>query len=289
MALPVPGQINANTKGEQQHQQDEMFAAVQKNIADMISLYNDESSRNQSTNALILGEVGSGKSTLATSGRYPCLYDSFDPGGLKTKVIKERIKAGQVIPNTRFELEDIRKPTVYRLWEAEMKKRHKIKLFDHIGTYVLDLTKWGEAVASVVKQSLNQLETGVCNFTTWERLGTLITAEMQMLMALPCDVIVCSHIMYETDDVSHRTAAHPCIQSAAKTKIPIVFDEVWKMEVKGTTTATSYKVLTHNNGYFNCSTNLDLDIYEEPDLKAMLKKAGMPYEDLPLFNLPLTS
>jgi len=67
--------------------------------------------------------------------------------------------------------------------------------------------------------------------------------------------------------------------------IPTLFDEVYVMDPKKTSDGVKYRVLTQNTGTYTARSRLAkgglLSMYEEPDIKGILRKAGMDVSDKP--------
>jgi hypothetical protein len=68
--------------------------------------------------------------------------------------------------------------------------------------------------------------------------------------------------------------------------IPIEFDEIWVTHTKSRSTGVEYQIITKHTGPYLASSRIGkggvFDTYEVPDIKALLKKAGLPVNDKPL-------
>ena len=108
-----------------------------------------EDPRQSSFSALVLATFGSGKSYILRTARKPVHIDSFDPGG--TKCLKKWIKSGEIIADTRWEVDDPLNPYCYKEWLKEFEYRLENGYFDHFGTYALDSsTTWSQAIMNWV-------------------------------------------------------------------------------------------------------------------------------------------
>ena len=67
--------------------------------------------------------------------------------------------------------------------------------------------------------------------------------------------------------------------------IPLLFDELYTLRTKAIGNDVKYELLTKSTGLYLARSRMaadgKLDAVEEPDIKAMLKKAGRPAIDLP--------
>jgi hypothetical protein len=97
---------------------------------------------------------------------------------------------------------------------------------------------------------------------------------------------VTAHLDYDKDDNTGRILASMMIGGQSKVKLPMLFDEIYVTEAVETAKGVDYRILTKNNGKYQCRTRIGGDkftTYETPDIKHLLGKAGLPSDDLPLF------
>ncbi len=254
---------------------------VKKTLDEMRALYH-ESDREGTFNALIIGNPGTGKTSLLTTCRMPVVIHSFDPGGTKLKVLKPLIDSGQVIPDTRFEVEDRPLPTAYKLWEKTFYAMRKSGIFAHIGTYCLDsCTSWAEAMMhQILKEhkGIPLTPRTLPKIEDWQVQKNTMRDEIMSMCALPCDFILMSHIDYDKDEGTGKILAAPMVTGNFKTKMPLLFDERYYMSVTG----GKFQLQVHPSGLFDASTRMcgeDADTKMAPDIKALLKLAGKPCED----------
>jgi hypothetical protein len=248
--------------------------------------YNSSSHKN-SFNAIVYGYMGTGKTTLLGTARKPVLIHSFDPGG--EKVLVDQIKKGEVMVNNSFQREDSKKPTAYRSWEKEFDKlRHMEGFFESIGTYALDsVTTWSEALMNAILKA-NGRAGGIPQMQDYlVQINTLRDA-IKLITSIPCDVILTGHVDSEKDEVTGRVTTGVMITGKLKEKLPLLMDEVYMTMSKESSKGVEYSVLTRNTGLYKARTRLGrnniFDTYEEPNIKALLKKAGVDNSDKPLLT-----
>lgn len=260
-----------------------MNDAAQQRLEELVRKYQAVT---PTVNIVVYGDIGTGKTTLCTTAPAPILIHSFDPGGTKV-VPPEMIKEGRVIPDTRFEDEDPAHPKAFRLWEQVFEQLRKDKAFDAIGTYVIDsATTWAEAAMNEILRQKGRAG-GVPQLQDYQIQMNTIRDYMRIMTALPCHTILTGHIDATQDEVTGRVLTGLLITGKLKTRIPLLFDEMWVTVSKETSKGTEYSVLTRNNGFYKARTRIGsgkFDLYEKPDIKYLLKKAGLPADDKPLLS-----
>jgi hypothetical protein len=110
--------------------------------------------------------------------------------------------------------------------------------------------------------------------------------ELAAMFNLPCDLILICHPDSEKDEVTGKMFIMPLITGKAKIRIPLLFDEMYYAKAEATKDGVTYSLLTRLTNQFQASSRLSrkglLDMYEKPDIKGILKKAGFPTDDLPM-------
>lgn len=256
---------------------------IKTEIENLRKMYSEDEKQN-SFNALILGESGSGKTYLLRTCRKPIHIDSFDPGG--TKGLKDMILKGDVIADTRYEDESAKNPKAFDLWQKEMVRREKMNYFSQIGTYCLDSsTKWADAIMNWIMKKA-QL-TG--EPPRWAH--DYVPQKVQMnnwlgeLLKLPCDFILTGHLEAYRDEVNGSVSYRYMTTGKNVTTIPLLFDEVYITVPKETSKGVDYRLLTQSTGTYVARSRLSkgglLEKYEPCDIKNILKKAKMNCEDKP--------
>lgn len=242
---------------------------------------------------LVIGEKGSGKTSLALTCPGPVLVHSFDPGG--TEVLSEAIDAGDVLVDTRFEKEDVNNPTAYMMWEKEFNQLGKEGFFNQIGTYVLDSTSTlCDAVIGQIMKKEQRLPAGMgaktgegqgMRIQDWGTLQRQFTNLSRSLGNLPCHTLILGHVGREQDGVSGKFINTLQLPGKSSDQFPVNLHEFYVLTAVASRTngATERKLLTQYDGAYRATTRMGrkekLDKYEEPDIRAILKKCGYPYED----------
>lgn len=236
------------------------------------------------------GNKGSGKTTLVRTGRRPIFIDSFDPGG--TLSIKEDIDAGYAVADVRWETDDPKAPAAFVEWERVFQERRRAKFFDQFGTYSLDsFTMFSQvAMNQVLKKAgraggIPQTGKGADNDYVVQML--FVENALAQILSLPCDVILTCHPDIEKDEETGRILnVGPLITGKAKQRIPLAFSEMYYLKADPTKDGIIYSMLTRLTNVYKASTRLGrngrFDMYEKPDIKLLLKKAGLPCEDKPI-------
>ena len=259
---------------------------VQKSVKELQSLYNEDP-RQESFNALILGEHGSGKTYLLRTCRLPIHIDSFDPGG--TKSIQDMIKSGKAVADVRYEAEDPETPSAFRDWKEIMKKRIKSGYFNYFGTYVLDSsTTWSDAIMNNILKLANLAGKPPRWAHDYVPQKVEIRNWVGKMLALPCDFIMTGHLEGKKDEVSGGMSYRFMTTGKGVVTLPLLFDELYVMDPKETSAGVEYRILTKSTGRHIARSRLAkgglLEKYEEPNIKKILKKAGLSTNDKPLIS-----
>jgi len=245
----------------------------------------DNDPRSETFNAIVYGGLGTGKTSLLRTARKPVLVHSFDPGG--TKVLRDEIKAGTVLVDTRFENENPRQPTAFKLWDDEFHRLKTGKFFDSLGTFAIDsVTTWAQCAMNAILKKAGRAG-GTPQQNDWLPQMTMLENAMRDFVSLPCDCVLIGHDDVVKDEASGKLFATLMITGKLSRRIPLLFDEIYCALTKETSKGIEYQLLTRASGMYQARSRLgkggELDTYEKPDIKAILKKVGHSAEDKELF------
>lgn len=258
-------------------------------IAKIREYYNSDP-RQQRFSALITGETGSGKSYLFRTCRKPVFIDSFDPGG--SKCLRDEIKTGNVIVDTRWENEDPYAPTAYEEWVKETDHRLRTGFFDLIGTYGIDsMSSFADAVMNFQLSGAGRAGESPKFTKDYTPQKTNMINKIKRFMTLPCDFIVTGHLRMieevvgkskDGEDIK-RVKYRFLTTGQAVVTIPMQFDELYVMIGKDTSSGVDRTLLIDSQGQYIARSRLraggKLDKEEPADIKKLLKKIGLRWED----------
>ena len=243
--------------------------------------------------ALVTGYIGSGKTYLLRTCRKPIHIDSFDPGG--TKCLRDLIEKGDVIADTQWESDDPFNPDKFAKWMKATERRFQIGYFNHFGTYALDsATTFGEAVMNYGLGMKGRAGETPQMRHDYMPQKTFMTNYIRKLMTLPCDFILTGHLRENEEllSVDAKTGIERkkleyrfyTVGQAVLT-IPLLFDEIYVILGEERGGSIKRSLLIDAQGKYIARSRLKangkLDNSEEPDIKALLKKIGLSWEDKP--------
>ena len=241
--------------------------------------------------AVVSGETNSGKTFLFRTARFPVHIDSFDPGG--TKCLEEWIKKGDIVADTSYETEDPFKPTAYAKWKKDTELRFMIGYYDQFATYCLDsLSTFSDAVMNDVLNSSDRAGKVPQHRKDYNPQKVAIVNYIRKLMNLSCDFILTAHLREDRrlvhldtstgikrEEIKYRLK----MTGQAVITIPLLFDELYVLLGRGM--PPKRELITDSLGEYVARSRLKkgglLDTKEEPDIKKLLKKAKIPWEDKP--------
>ncbi len=260
-----------------------------KKELERVKAYYDGDPLQKRFSALITGETNAGKTFILSTARFPIHIDSFDPGG--TKCLKPWIDKGDIIADTSWETEDPFKPTVFAEWMKTTTIRLQTGYYDMFGTYCIDsLSTFGDAVMNNQLASRDAQGEAPKNRIDYMPQKVKIVNYIRKLMNLPCDFILTAHLReheellridsstgIQTKDVKYRLNT----TGQAVVTIPLLFDELYVITGKGI--PPRREMLVDSLGKYvarsRLKSNGKLDATEDPDIKKILKKAGLSWED----------
>lgn len=243
----------------------EQGSKAQKRISDLRDIYSKKA-ENKKAKILLYGEWGTFKSTIATTAPRPILYHGFDPGGEKIKHLQDGHNDGSIIMDTQWQSRVLGdSEDVFSKWNIEYNSLKKDKVFEDVGTFVIDsLTTFQRlvvdaSIGSNVKntQISKKMPIKVPQMRDYGVQDSAMEFAMSDVLDLPCHVIIIAHaeIDEQTDDKGNiiKMAHRPLIiGKKLRGKLPIMFDEIWVSRVRG----NKGEVMTQPKGMFHARTRL---------------------------------
>jgi len=230
----------------------------------------------------IYGVSGSGKTYSLRTARRPIHVDSFDPDGLIS--VDDCIEQGWLYGDTRFEDENPRKPTAWKLYDREIHRRYREGYFNNIATYATDFTSMASAALNEVL-ALSNRNGGVPQQNDWYPQMVMLENAVRFMMSFPCDVVLLAHTDTRKDEVTGKCTYFPMMTGKLTVRIPLQFSEIYVAVTKETADGLVYRWLTQAAGNYTARTRLGkggiFSKYEPCDFKSLLKKAGKSTEDKP--------
>ncbi len=272
-----------------------MALDIQAEIA-QVRRYYEQDEKQQGFNLLLLGEYVSGKTPILLTARKPIFIASFAPKG--TVGLKKWIKRGEVIADTRYEDDDPFDPKAYKNWKSDFKRQYASDFFSHMGTYCIDSSTTFTAAAQAFKMD----EKGRAGYTPEMRKDynpakIEIQNYLRKCLNLPCDFILTGHLRpidklisidSKTGIERRETRFRYHAIGQAATFIPLLFSEIYVVTNKETSQGIDKKLLINSVGEYIARSKLSsdglLDSVEDPDIKNILKKVGLPSGDKPLIK-----
>ena len=246
--------------------------------------------------ALVTGPTGSGKTFLLSTARFPVHIDSFDPGG--TKCLRKWIEKGDVVADTQWESEDPYDPRVFGEWMKTVDIRLRTGYFEMFGTYAIDsASSWGDAVMNYQLGKANHAGEAPKWNRDYTPQKTFMINYIKKMMTLPCDFVLTGHLK-TLEEVLGQTKEGSDIKKLyyrffttgqAMVTIPLQFDELYVLQGRETSTGLKRELLIEAQGRYIARSRLKgdgkLKATEEANIKGLLKKIGLPWEDKPRLDI----
>ena len=268
------------------------MALPQTNSSDIIKMMKDKYGAKDMTahlQFLIYGPSGSGKTYSLRTAKTPLWIDSFDPGG--STALNDMVQDGRAVVISEYENEDAKHPTAFALWDSNFDKLEKAKVFDNVGTYVLDsATTWAQAALNEVMRKSARAG-GVPQQNDWYPQMVLMEAAIKRIMSLPCDVVFICHDDVMKDEITGKVMRSPLLTGKARKRIPLLFSEIYYADVKRTPKGASYVWQMRKDSTNDARSRMsglpgvNIEDFEPQDFQALMKKFKKPYTNLPNFEV----
>jgi len=237
--------------------------------------------KSRSLSVMLMGEFSSGKTSFICQAPKPILIDSFDPNG--TAVIEDKymnlIESGQILIRTWWK-ESHESPEAYRKWGKAWDADVASRFFDKLGTYAIDsCTTFIDALSNEVSKD-NKLEAGELEIRDYKTIYNTVKTHVKIMSDFDCHFILTAHLMPEKDALTGELRMVLDTYNRLRSQLPLLFTEKYVIRRKS---AEDCKILTAPSGIYKAGTQMSskLQPIEEPNFKALLRKAGFPSEDKP--------
>lgn len=233
---------------------------------------------------LIYGQSGTGKTYSLRTARKPLFVDSFDPGG--SIVLSDLVQSGDAIVQTVFEAEDPKSPTAFAEWEKRISYLIQHNVMDNIGTYVIDsATTWGQAALNLVMAKAGRAG-GTPQQNDWYPQMNLMEVGIRRIFKFPCDVVFICHNDTLKDDVIGKITRAPMLTGKSKTRIPLLFSEIYYADVRRSSKGAEYvwqlQADTTNMAKSRlCGLSKARIDFHIQDFSKLMREVSHDYEDKP--------
>jgi len=250
---------------------------------------------------LVIGEKASGKTTLIGTMPKPVFIMSFAPGG--TQAIKEQITKGEVVVDTRYEIDDMNNPTAYKQFVKNFNLYRQEGFLNRFASFALDglsefgvaikwhlMNKEGRRFPPLVDGGKSTRTTHGMQIQDWDQIINNMIMHTQQITSLPIHTMITGHVNRRMDEVILTYVRALSFPGQSSGLIPDYVPEFYCLQTgeivdKGVK-KTKRWLLTQNTGEYKCGTRMGakerLLREEEPDITAMLKKVDFDYADKPL-------
>jgi len=234
--------------------------------------------------ALVMGVAGTGKTTLATTCPKPVLLDCFDEGGWRTAELRPYIERKEILVRV-YDKDTWQHPQTFEQWRTDTQKLRSSGFFNFIGTYILDsFTSWSRMLMyEVIKHSKNPTKDHTPGISDYKVQLFNVLDLINNMMSLPCNVLMTAHLSKEIDQLNGGTEFIIDAPPAQRSDIPNAFLEKWVMRIVQEGGKTKHKLQLYGDGQYRCGTRIGtrttFEQLEEPDVKAIMRKAGLDPSD----------
>ena len=259
-----------------------------KRMEEIRDLYRD-TSKGENFSAIVTGEAGVGKTSLICTGRRPILIDSFDPRGTVAIEVMypDEVKKGTILIRPFWD-ESYKAPQQHGLWEDMWEDDIKSGFLSNFGTYAIDsVSTFLDALSWRVSKKKGRPD-GTLAIQDYIPIYNTMKDVIKISAAQECDFILTGHLIIVRDDITGEVKSELDAYVGLRTKIPLLFTEKYVIYVKQTSSGNKHILLTQGTSRYRASTQLGaggkFEAEEDPNIKALLEKAGRKTDDKPLLT-----
>lgn len=254
------------------------------------------SGTNLGTSFFIQGGFGTGKTSFILTGRRPILIFAFDPGYMALEAVRKGIDEGWLYVNY-FGDDDEANPTAFKNWEQLVMQYEREQIFKHFGTIGVDSgTFCLTALSNYIRHNpLTEKNfsrpIGVMSQGDYQPYYGYVEKWIRKLQTYGTDFVWTHHITtkdkVKTIGGKEMTETYPVVVKAYGQLgeiLPALFPERYVIMKEPAGQKQKHVLYTNNISYFSAATRMGstkFDWREEPNIKKLLAKAGLPTEDKP--------
>jgi hypothetical protein len=268
---------------------------VARELAEAARARYEEEARSQLFHGLVCGLKGAGKTSLLLTLPTPIYVFSFDPGGGQLPEVRKAVSEGKVFFDTRFEQDSIRDPKAYLEFEQTYNRLGTSGAFEHFASVALDsLTTYANSALWQIMKKEGRMLPGMSGKTDdkaqgmriqdWGTVLNLFIMLARSFGTLPCHTVLTAHLAQEKDEVLGSFVNSVALPGQSREQVPINLSEMYVMQAKPGPQGNKHVLLTQNDGLYRASTRIGGGTFskeEEPNIRALMRKAGIPCEDKP--------
>lgn len=241
---------------------------------------------------LVSGYPKTGKTSLILTCPRPILIYSFDPKG--TLVLRDAIKEGWCKVLTYWG-EHSQEPSEYMRFEEDFERHLEQGFFNYFGTVCIDsFTFFMEALTNQTSEAMGSIKMGEKG-TVQKRILNLphmgdyrviyntVRDVIKLASNEDCNFLLTSHLETYEDELTKEVSTDILTFNKLKGIVPAMFTENYIMMIKKGPNGPEHWLQTKTYGRFKAGSQLGMgdrfDLYEEPDIKKLMIKAGLDPKD----------
>ncbi len=239
--------------------------------------------------ALVMGLRGVGKTTLLGTAPFPLLVDSFDPNGtiVLQQMYPEACRDGRIMIR-KWWGDRAKKPRVFSAWERQWEKDLQSGFLDAMGTYAIDsYTMLQDVLSNKVGMTGKsaKLDIGALAMSDYQALYATVKDIINMSSNCDCNFIMTAHTVADKDELTGEITVDIDAYRKLRTAVPLLFTEKYVLINEPQSGGVKHVLLTQDHKRYQASTQIGaggiFSMKEEPNIKALLRKAGLSDADKP--------